>query len=203
MKANIFTRYFSMRPARLWYVVFPAVVMVILMLQPAIAEAGPATQGTQTSSGTGYQTIIVLILGAVSIIGGIIMRFTYASVAPSYDERINASYPVNRILAEVGVLFPERQLFGRPWKYERTPQDYNRLKLSAYPFPYACFCCLIPLTGLIFGAIGWLIMGRQDFVNIVIEQKEQGGSLVSIEASGYSAVSKARTLAAKLNLEIP
>jgi hypothetical protein len=159
-----------------------------VMASPTVSPL--AQEGSDAST-------IVATVGAVAIIAGLILRFTYGRFAPSYTEQVETTLPVDQVWEHVDSVFPKRDVAGRPWTRKRPQEDPLSLVLSAYPLPYWSGCLVMLFTGIILGFLAWLLMGRLEKVTIELAKKGVV-THVKIEARGYAAVSKARELEAGL-----
>lgn len=148
----------------------------------------------------GDEDPVSLVLGCLAllvILGGLILRFAYPNIAPTYNQKIKSQLPVSQVWAEIDTIFPKRAPAGQPWDRKRSKEDPHTLQLRAYPLPYWSGCLLMLFTGIIFGFIAWALMGRLE--KVVIRPVKAGeGSTIQIGASGYGAVAKAKELAAVL-----
>jgi len=167
---------------------------------PSSATVSPTIVPFAQQGGSDVGTTFFWI-GLLAIVAGLILRFTYGNFAPSYTQEIMSKLSVHEVWNQVDSIFPERNVVGRPWTRKRPKEDALSLELSAYPLPYWGGCLVMLFTGIIWGFIAWVLMGRLEKVTIkVIEQG--GGSNVRIEARGYTAVSRARELIAWLPAQI-
>ncbi len=140
-------------------------------------------------------------LGLLIILGGLILRWTYGSFAPTYHQTLKSHLSVDQVWAEVEIIFPKRAMSGQPWARKRMKEDPHTLHLSAYPLPNWLGCLAMLLTGILLGGIGWALMGRLEKV-VVRPLKTGQTSTVQIGASGYGAVVKVKVLEAVLAADL-
>jgi hypothetical protein len=161
----------------------------------AAAAAAPAALAPARGSAT---TLLVLgITGLIILILAILIRVTHKYIAPHYRRQIVTTRSIDQVLAIVDQIFPAHDIVGRPWVRKRSPADPQALELWAYPLPYWAGCLIMLATGIIWGFIAWIMLGRREQVTIRVATTTEGLS-VQINALGNAATAKAQALAARL-----
>ncbi|HEY3228188.1 MAG TPA: hypothetical protein VGJ87_03150 [Roseiflexaceae bacterium] len=162
-----------------------------------VAYAASTTREVAQRRGPDATLLFFGCTGLAILILAILIRLFHQRFAPRYNRQLVSTRSIDEVLALIGELFPARDVVGRPWVWKRSPSDPQVLELSAYPLPYWAGCLIMLVTGIIWGFVAWVILGRRERVTIRLATAGEGVS-IQIHALGNAATAKAQILAARL-----